>query len=146
LAISPLAAANPYSTAIILSASGLPAGATASFAPASVTPGAASAASVMTVTIPALVGRNRSPLGGSPQVLMAALLLSLGLLGGKRTRRRLSAVRPFLWVLLLGALGVSLSGCGNDTGFAIPQTTSTITVTGTSGALVHSTTVTLTLK
>jgi hypothetical protein len=51
-----------------------------------------------------------------------------------------------LLLVLTGGLCASLAGCAPGTGFAVPQSTSTITITGTSGTLAHSATVTLTLK
>jgi len=55
--------------------------------------------------------------------------------------------KRFPWcVLILAICGLvgatALSGCGG-TGFALPSSTSTITVTGTSGSIAHSATVTL---
>ncbi len=48
------------------------------------------------------------------------------------------------WLLLLAGGAATLTGCGNGTGvFTHPATNNVITITGTSGALTHSTTVTL---
>jgi hypothetical protein len=149
LALAPLSASNPYTSAINLSASGLPSGATASFAPATVTPGAATASSVLTITIPALVSSNSTDPGrrsGKSVVWSATLLLALLLAGNKRMRRKVSLARMLLLLLLLVGFSTALTGCAPGTGFAVPQSTSTITITGTSGTLVHSATVTLTLK
>jgi len=148
LAVAPLSASSPYTAAINLSASGLPSGATANFTPATVTPGAAPASSVLTVTIPALVGGNHTPGGrrGAPAVWSATLLLALLLAGNSRLRRTVSLARMAVLLLLLGGAFTALTGCAPGTGFAVPQSTSTITITATSGTLVHSATVTLTLQ
>jgi hypothetical protein len=50
-----------------------------------------------------------------------------------------------LGVLSLG-VGAGLSGCGSGGYFGATPTSYTVTVTGTSGALNHSTTVTLTIQ
>jgi hypothetical protein len=149
LAVAPLVTTNPFNSAVTLSVSGLPSGATASFAPGSVTPGAASAGSVMTVTIPALRGQNRGvPADGrpaAPPIVFATLLLAFGLARNKRVRKQFSSAQMLFLLALIGGLCATIAGCGG-TGFAVPQSTSTITVTGTSGTLTHSATVTLTLK
>jgi hypothetical protein len=150
LAIAPVASTNPYNTAINLTASGLPLGVTATFAPASVTPGAATVGSVMTIAIPALRSSNdKAPFHGrgrASEVLSATLLIALAFTGNRRLRRKLRAMRTLMVLALAGGLCLSITGCAPGTGFAVPQSTSTITITGTSGTLVHSATVTLTLK
>ncbi len=149
LVIAPAQSSTPFTTAIALTASGLPSGATATFAPASVTPGAATVGSVMTVAIPALYGENRSVPANGPgrsMILSATLLFALGLTGKKRLRRYFSSARMLLLLALIGSLCTAMTGCGAGTGFAVPRSTSTITITGTSGTLIHSATVTLTLK
>jgi sugar lactone lactonase YvrE len=150
LAVASANSDNPFTNPVALTASGLPAGATAAFRPGAVTPDATTAQSVMTVTIDALQSENRSvPASGhpsAPAIFSAALLLLFGLTRNKRVRRQLSGTRMLLLLVLTGGLCASLAGCAPGTGFAVPQSTSTITITGTSGTLAHSATVTLTLK
>jgi hypothetical protein len=149
LAVAPLVGTNPFNSAVTFTVSGLPAGATASFAPASVTPSAATASSVMTVTIPALSSDNRNIPANrhptAPPIAFATLLLAFGLARIKRVRKQLSSVRMLLFIVFIGGLCAAITGC-SGTGFAVPQTTSTITVTGASGTLTHTAAVTLTLK
>jgi hypothetical protein len=130
----------PFANAVALSASGLPAGATYTFTPASVTPGSGGATSTLSITVPkqttALDRRSKAPLA------LAVLLLPLVLL--KRARNR--PPRLLLWMLLtLASLG-AVTGCGTGGYFNVPQQSYTITVTGTSGSLVHSATTTLTVE
>jgi hypothetical protein len=114
-----------------------------SFSPATVVPGTAQAAtSAMTITIRALSAKSgdapRGPFGAIPATVSIGCVL---LLWPRRRRiRRLS-----LLILLAGGLACAagLTACGGGTGFAVPGSTSNITVTGTSGSTAHSTTVTL---
>jgi hypothetical protein len=131
-----------FNSAISFDVSGLPTGATASFVPATVTPGSAAATSTLTVqtAAPTLVAT------GSGWKLATPVLALIGLffVPGKRRRRWLT-----LGVLLIASLSAltALSGCGG--GFALPGAASqsyTITVTGTSGADVQTTTVQLTVQ
>ena len=66
----------------------------------------------------------------------------------RRSSRKLMRLAAVLLLLIGGAGGVAtLTGCGSKTGFfASPQTTYNVTITGTSGVLTHSTTVTLTVQ
>ena len=152
IAIASLASSNPFSGSVTLSASGLPAGATATFSPASVTPGSGGASSTLTVATPtasaALAPEHQSGAFTSKRGLASAAFLLFGCWGLRKRRR---AIRLLTLILVLTAGGIFttlVTGCGG--GFALPaQSTTktyTITVTGTAGSVQHSTTVTLTVN
>jgi hypothetical protein len=134
-----------YTGAVTLSASGLPAGATAGFSSNPVTPGSAGASSTLTIQTAAQTASAKSSVW--PLAAPALSLIGLFFVPGKRRRRWLT-----LGVLLFASLGAltALSACGG--GFqlhgAAPVTPYTITVNGanTSGAIVSSTTVQLTVQ
>jgi hypothetical protein len=131
-----------FNNAVTFAASGLPSGATATFQPASVTPGASAASSTMTIqtgTVQAAAAKVGWPLTGS-----ALAALGLFFIPGKRRRRWITMA-----VLLLGSFGAVtvMTGCGG--GFALPKAptqTYTVTVTATSGTIQQTTTVTLTVQ
>jgi hypothetical protein len=130
---------------ITFTANGLPAGATATFNPSSVTPGSSSATSQLTIQTAASTARLDRR--GASWPLAAATLPLLGLcFGGTRRRRWLT-----LCLLLFASLGTAatLSGCGGGFGIGnnLPAAQNyTITVTGTSGAEQQTTTVQLTVE
>lgn len=129
----------PFTGAVSMSVSGLPVGATASFAPPQIVPGSATATTVLSVQTLAPIVRAPSIF---PHSILCALLLPLLLL---RRRRGVPAAAFCLLAIVLG--------CGSRSvpEQAQPSATYTLTVTGTStnlaGALVvHSTTVTLSIQ
>jgi FG-GAP-like repeat/FG-GAP repeat len=146
---------NGYSGSITFSCSGLPAGATCTFSPASVAmSGNASLATMLTITTTAstsaALGMPQTPNSkpGSPMLL--ASLASLGLfglvLGGSSKKRRVQMVMTVLPVLLMAGM---LIGCAGGTGgtsstkpptSGTPAGTYTIPVQGTGSGNVSRTT------
>jgi len=161
---------STFPSAINLTLSGLPTGATYTFSPATIAAGAGATTVTLTVNIPQTqasaqpqiphsgtqlaVNHRGNPAGGTgtlagrlaPFSLALVLLPFAGRL--RRTGKRLSRIVSMLLLLAAGiAAAAGISACGGNTGFfAQPQQSYTVTVTGTSGALSHSTTVTLTVE
>lgn len=141
-------AGSTYAGAVTLSATGLPTGATASFNPATVTPGSSSASSTLTIQTEAAARTAANAHGGRLWPLLApALTVLFGGFGfafsGAGQRRRKFAV--LLLLLAVVGIGFFATSCGG--GFAMPSTSNSTTyviaVTGTSGETQRSTTVTL---
>jgi hypothetical protein len=139
---------------IILSATGLPPGATATFTPSALTLGSAPINVTMTVQIPATSALERHhPLGraaGGGAIALGLLLLPFS----RRMRRRARSLQRLslgLALILSAAVIGGLAGCGTGSGFfdQRPQTY-TINVIGTvtnSGTtLQHLATVSLTVQ
>ena len=152
---------NAFNSAVSLTCSGEPAASTCSFAQSSVTPASgASASTMMTIATtsnpynPAVtVLRNPRPTAPAFLVGFSAIAaFCLFLIVAPRSRKR-SAATTFryaaasvglavLTATLLGAggCGYSSKGTGTATG------TNTVMVTGTSGSLTHSTSISLTVQ
>lgn len=147
--ISPLAPATTLPAAIDLAVSGLPPGATYTITPQSLAAGSGSTAVTLTVTTSATAANRDAPLitplGRRMSPLALALLLLPFARKLRRAGRRLGRVLILLAVLVAGAAAVySIGGCGGTSGQA--QQTYSIFVTGTSGSLSHSTSVSLTVE
>jgi sugar lactone lactonase YvrE len=141
-----------FGSGVTLAIAGLPSGATASFAPASIAAGASGAVSTTLMVQTAKLAASLNNSSHSFPMPLMLCLLSLPFLSGRRTRGKMRAIalaNPVLLLLLLvGA--ATLSGCGSGIGFfAQPQKSYTLTVTATSAAAAanpsvsQSTTVTL---
>ncbi|HEY5381081.1 MAG TPA: Ig-like domain-containing protein, partial [Acidobacteriaceae bacterium] len=136
---------------VALSVLGLPDGGSASFAPATVPTGSGSTPVVMTVNAPPLITAMRRPASDSPfshrtaPALLALLLLPIGAL----VRRRKPLLRLLILLVSLGAASTGLTGCLSNatTGYyGQPPATYTLIVSGTSGNLVHTVQVSLTVE
>ncbi|HEX9120155.1 MAG TPA: LamG-like jellyroll fold domain-containing protein [Terriglobales bacterium] len=151
VAVSPKFAA--YGDTVALSCPNLPAGVTCSFSPAAITPGANGASATLTITTTASVAQISGP--GSARrapplfAFWFATLAPFGLVWTAGLRRRRTAVTLALMLLLLIVL-VACGGGGITNNASsqppTPSSTVTITITGTSSGLQHSTTVPLTLQ
>jgi hypothetical protein len=145
LTVPPLG--GTFSLPVTLSATGLPPGAALVFTPPMVIPGAAGAPVVMTIQLPTSTAfiapsEEHTPvwpglaLGFSLCVLCGAVLLRRGL--PRRTRVAFACT---------GLVAAALVVAGCDGGFSSPPITPTgtyvVTITGTSGLLHASTTVTI---
>ncbi len=124
---------------VTLSASNLPFGMTASFAPAAVASGSSAATVTMTLTLPgkAASARLRRPLGrGAFPVALGLLLLPVA------GRLRKARARLIVLFIMAAALAAGFTGCGVTT---TPHSFS-FTVTATSGSLSHAVTPGLTVE
>jgi sugar lactone lactonase YvrE len=149
ITVPPLGGA--FNNTVTLSASGLPGGATAAFNPPTVVPGTAGAPTVMTIQLASLsAGIPARPLpanrGGFPG---ASLSLAFVLFGTVLARKRIP--RGLVLVIALAGLGITtslLTSCNG--GFqVVPHTqagTYVVTITGTSGAIQSSATITLVVE
>jgi hypothetical protein len=137
--------ANTFLYAVSFTASGLPAGAIATFSPASLAPGGTAANIIMTVktATAALNTPSPSPFRGLP----LALGLLLPIFGVKAVRRRTRKIPPLLGVTLLAAVSLaaatSLGGCSGAGLFAARKIPYSITVIATEGTVQRSTQVPL---
>jgi hypothetical protein len=147
------AVGGSFPDALSLSCSGLPSGATCSFSPSAITPGASQATTTLTIGTAESVSENMPfPQRHAPVGALWAQLQGLGVVGlvlanGKR-RSRKTVMLVLLLLMVLGLL--LLSGCAGGTGIA-PQNqnnphTYTVTVTGKYGSLQHTIPVSLTIE
>lgn len=134
---------GPFTGAVLLSATGLPAGATVTFSPPAVVPGASTAAVTMTIIAPTATA-HRAP--AHPELAFAGAAICLLTLRRRKTLPRLLA--PFLIFAVL-----SLSGCGARVApeSSVPVQTFPVAVhaTGTNLAgnvVVHTVNVTLAVE
>ena len=137
-----------FNNLVTLSATGLPAGATATFSPASVTPGASGAPTVLTIQL--FVPTSVSPSAVTPLKIpivplgtAALCCVCIGFLGSRRKIVRRSLALG--GVLAVAAFLVSCNGGFAGKPGTLPGSY-TVTVTGTSGSLHFSTTITLTVQ
>ncbi len=135
--------ASGFSGAILLTAVGMPAGATYSFSPATLTPDSALARTVLTVQ----TTRPAHNLGRAAGMIVALLLLPFGVSRKRREALGKAALPSALGLLLLLGGLAGLTGCGgNESIFGQSEQSYTLTVIGTSGTLIHSTTVVLNVQ
>jgi hypothetical protein len=151
LPMSPSGGAT-FPAAVTFSASGLPTGFTAMFSPSSLAAGSNATSVTLTIQVPQTAMLEKSRQTGRSLPLVALAMLMLPLAGGVKRSNKWLWRLVLIMILLAGVGGVvTLTGCGgsgsgnNASSGSQPQTY-TVTVAATSGALTHSTTVTLTVQ
>ena len=140
-----IAPQGQFGSPITFSVSGLPPGATAVFNPQSVTPSATSTTVVLTIQTAKLSAAPRPvwPFSAPSPLLLGILVPLYGIRRSRRGRRH----RALLLIALTSlGMAVAISGCGGGGFFDQAPQTYPITVTATSGALQHSTTINLTVE
>jgi hypothetical protein len=151
LAAPTLSAAFP--STVTFSASGLPTGATATFTPPTLPAGSTSNAATLTIRLANQIVSNSpaSPLGRGLALAMVGGMFLLPF--GRKMRRSAGRAGRFAGLMLLlivatcATLGLTACGSGGGTVYFGQQVKNyTVTVTATSGALSHTTTVTFTVE
>jgi hypothetical protein len=141
-----------FNSAITLSCTGLPSSLSCSFSPVSITPGANSATSTLTISAAPVVGM-KSLQSGNP--LFATLLLPLGIAGfvsiASFRRRGLQGRCVLRRLALLCAIGISMAavscgGVGSATKAVPAPITYSVTIAGSSTPIQLSTTVAVTVQ
>jgi uncharacterized protein (TIGR03118 family) len=158
-----LAGLNGFSSAVTLACSGQPLGSTCNFSPGSVSPASGgTATSMMTITTSSSPYNPAVRMAKNPTTGIFAALLRVPILGlfgllvaGKRNRQLLRGRKWFhymtgsLALLIAAGFLLTAGGCGYNANSASNGTqrgTTTVMITGTSGNLTHSATVTLTVQ
>jgi N-acetylneuraminic acid mutarotase len=139
---------NGFGSSVGFACSGLPAGTTCSFNPATVTPNGRNAVSTTLTIAAAASALNAVPV--SNPFLPATFIAFLGGLFLSKKRRTL-ATWPAAFFLsaglfVLAACGGGSAGSGGGGGGGTPPTTATVTVTATSGNIQQTTIISLTIN
>ena len=141
-----------FNNAITLSCAGLPSSLSCSFSPITITPGASSAASTLTISAAPVVGMQ-SQHGGN--LLFTTFLLPFGIAGfvsiSSFSRRGLKGRRLLRRLAVLCAVGISMvavscGGTGSATHAVPAPSTYSVTIAGSSVPMQLSTTVTITVQ
>jgi hypothetical protein len=136
---------NTLPASVTLAASSLPSGFTAAFAPSSIAAGNGATTVTMTVQVPqsAMLEKNPASRRGIPMVALALLLLPF--IAMAKSRKNFSQRSTFFVLLWVGICAATvLIGCGKGSSSSQTQMFTT-TVTAASGALAHSTALTITV-
>ena len=140
-----------YAGTVNFAATGLPAGAAATFSPSSIpATGGSQTVTMIVNTVSQNAALVRPSTTGRGLIPIALAFLFLPLAGTKRMRRegrRLGRLACLL-LLVLAGLGATaaLTGCGSHSGMTTNSQSYTVTITATSGSIQHTATVTLDLQ
>jgi acid phosphatase len=149
---------NGFNSAVSLSCSGLPAGATCSFSPTTVTPSGGMASVTVTINIPTAAASSSTPTHQTKPLLAFTLpffALAAGSLAVGGRKKKLAFCVVLLLVLALGAMSIGCGGGSSKSSAATTATQSTpaagassytVTVNAAAGAIQHSTSLNVTVN
>jgi hypothetical protein len=148
IAVQVAPTSGSYPGVVTLTATGLPAGATATFTPATIAANGGPTPVNLSVQTQSLVNMGRT---GSEVSSIAMGLLLLPLAGARRLRRSGRAAGRYLFLAVVLLAGVAatagLTGCGSGNGFfGHAPATYNVTITATSGTIQHSVNATLNVQ
>jgi hypothetical protein len=132
-----------FTSLITLTASGLPAGATAVFTPTTIAPGGSSATASLTIQTAALNSTSTSTsfVVRAPLLPISAAFFLLPFLRNKRVRARFGRMPrtlfSVLFLLIAGAATLGLTGCGSGNHY--PHSTNPIAVTASAAGAANTT-------
>ena len=129
--------ANGFAGTVALTCSSSLAGSSCSLSPSLVTPNGSATNVILTVVAPSTTAASNA---SSLSRIFSGIVLSLCLLGWKRKNR----IAQWMVLFVAIAVGPFLIGCGGSASH--PQQTFTVTVTGTSDGVQHSTQIDVTVK
>jgi hypothetical protein len=141
-----------FSEAVTMSASGLPAGASASFSPPTLTPGESGAKTTLTIQFPTQVASSSRKRECESSLLAFGLLLGFAFIGTRRRDFRNALSMILVLAMLIGPT-MMLSGCSGFSSASSspkPQPSApasyAISIVGTSGSLHPSATITVVVE
>jgi uncharacterized protein (TIGR03118 family) len=151
---------NGFNSAVSFSCSGLPGGATCSFSPTTVTPAGSAATTQLTISTvtTGMYGAAPIPVVAGPSsrlwllgLTLAGVLFLLFTLLKQTSARREGIGSTATWIRIAVAAGllVAAAGCGsskNNSSMGTPPGTATVMVNATSGTMMQSTSIALTVK
>jgi len=139
--------ANGFNSAISFACSGLPAGASCTFSPATVTLSGSSASTTLTIATSATAALSRNQRSLLPIAAFALTFLWLSFPNRRSRRMFVLLAISAAGLSLLSACGGGGSGSGSaGGGGGSKPATSTITITASSGSLQHTATISLTVN
>jgi hypothetical protein len=130
--------------------SGLPPGATVTLSPPSIAATAGPQAVIVSIQTAAATATLQSPsspaTGRRLEPFALALLFLCGMGGMRRYGRNVRRMLAVVILLTAGAAAMVLTGCGGNGFFTQSPKSYSVTITATSGTLVHSAAVTLNVQ
>ena len=141
---------NGFNTSVNLTCSGLPAGATCNFNPATITPAGKPVSSTLSIlaAVPPVTSENRAPQGSNRGRLALGLVMPWGMLSLIGLAKRKNRSRCAIWLVRIAAAAVLvagslwMSGCG----YSVNGSVFTMTLTSSgANAPTHTSQITVTI-